>query len=362
VANANIRAAIQAFDWETYVDSHYSAQRVHGSHGLELRINCPHPECGDHKNKCYVNPDKGYFHCFLCDFKSSNYNLFDFISFTEDVTPAVAMFRVMQSYTPTTPTDDDFAALIEPPDAIIEDTDRPRYLNKLPDECLRLTQLPHDSPAITYALSRGLQRDEWLAANLHYTDEWSPVEDAGGHYKGNLRHRLIIPLYHDRKLCGWQARATQPNDIPKYLNCPDSDMAKTLWPAVPPITGQQVVLVEGVFDALAVRKAGYSAYAVFSKKISPPQLRLLKGWGITDVILWFDKKDALPEMVKAVEKLKMIFDKVSVPSLQEWPKDKDTGDMLLSGEHGSDIIRDTLSKCIDVYNTQEYTPWTLGFC
>lgn len=362
--NPRIKAAKEDFDWESYITLHYdSIKPAHGSNGKELRICCPHPECDDNKHKCYINIDKkyGYFNCFKCDFRTGKeYDLCNFMAYTEDITAAVALMRLMRAYTPTVPTDEDFRALTEDPEAIVGESDTPSYLTSLPDNCVKFDTLAPDSPAVLYARSRGLHEKEWWVANLHFVTKWTEVYNAAGKYKGNLRNRIIIPLYHNRQLCGWQARSINKEDTPRYLNCPDSEMAKTVWPAVPPAPGKRVVIVEGVIDAIAVRKAGFNAYAVFSKKISASQMRLMKAWGIKDVVLWFDKKDALPQMIKAVEDLKMRFSNIFVPALKDWPKDLDCGDML-SNAQGSDIIRNTLDECIDVYHDLEYAQWTQGF-
>ena len=104
-----IREAIEAFDWEGYILEHYDQyQTTMGSNGKELRINCPAPDCGDRKFKCYINPSKQQFNCFRCDFQvGKKYNLFNLIAFTEDITPAVAMLKVMRAYTPTAATDEE---------------------------------------------------------------------------------------------------------------------------------------------------------------------------------------------------------------------------------------------------------------
>lgn len=354
-----IREAIEAFDWEGYILEHYDQyQTTMGSNGKELRINCPAPDCGDRKFKCYINPSKQQFNCFRCDFQvGKKYNLFNLIAFTEDITPAVAMLKVMRAYTPTAATDEDFEALAdETPENPVEESDTPRYITSLPEHCVPVVRMPFTSPAWAYCTSRGIHHAEALTMNLHFGTRWVEVKNAAGRIKGNVKNRLVIPLYHNRKLCGWQARAIVATDTPKYLNCPDAEMAKTLWPCVPPKPGVPVVIVEGVIDAVAVRNAGFNAYAAFSKKISAAQMRLLKSWKISNVTLWFDKKDALPEMISAVEDLKMRFDQVYVPSLKDWPKDQDTGDILKTRDF--DTIKNALENTIDVYSP-DFEEWKI---
>lgn len=350
-----IRQIKESFDWETYVTAHYEVKYTHGKNGRELRINCPN--CDDTKYKCYVNPDKKAFFCFKCDFNIANKDLFDFIAVTENISRGTALMRLVidsKSLTPeTVPEFDEDVGEVQPTSSV-------RYLPGLPAVCLPVEPKDGD-PFWDYLKRRGFTVEDLAKTNVHCVyDQYAPIHNTHGEYKGNIGRRIVFPIYHNRKLCGWIARAINSDGSMKYLNSPDTDLSKTFWPFVPP-QGNHVVLVEGIIDALAVsRVPGVSAYACFGKKLSKDQIHVLKSWGVKKLTLWFDKKDALQQMMAIVEDLKMYFEDVYVLRLDHLKADEDAG-YFLSIPEGTAIIESTLSKRISVYDEMEYPAWTLSF-
>lgn len=351
-----LRQIKEQFDWESYVTDHYDVKRTHGKNGDELRINCP--SCGDTKFKCYVNPSKKAFYCFKCDFNISNKDLFDFVAVTESITRGTALMRLVMDFKPTTPEELD----MEEPEP--EDVQAPpvRYLTSLPKGCLPVVAADGDH-FWEYLKDRGFTKEDLARTNVHCVYQtMSPVIDSEGKLRGNIGGRIVFPIYHNRQLCGWIARKTWTDDdrSPKYLNSPDTDLAKTVWPFVPP-KSDHVVLVEGIIDALSVNRVeGVSAYACFGKKISLEQIQVLKAWGVKKVTLWFDKKDAMQQMISLVEDLKMYFDNVFVLRLDNLQDHEDAG-YFLSISNGAAIIESTLSERISAYDEMEYPAWTLSF-
>lgn len=174
-------------------------------------------------------------------------------------------------------------------------------------------------PFVEYLLTRGLTLDEIHAMQTHIC----PVPGTP------LYRRVLWPVYGGAKqLVSWNAR-TIDADTPKhkkYYVCPDSDINKTLWPYLLPQT-KRVVLVEGILDCMAVRRFYNDCYATFGKKLSAAQRDLLKTWGVEEVVLLWDKRDAKKEIMKTVEELKLGF-KVFVPNFDVWPTKCDPGDAL----------------------------------
>lgn len=357
-----IRRIKEEFDWEDYVETHYMPKRSPNSkNGLELRICCPN--CGDTKYKCYINPELKAFNCYKCDFNIGNYDLFHFISVTEGITRGQALLRCVREFTPTAPE--------ELPDDLFEREDKPKFLTGtvrrqelppcVPAASLAVAEIKKYQPQLAYLQARGFTVQDLKTCNIHFAPRTkTPIYNANNKFIGDINNRIILPIYYRGYLAGWQARGILSSHTPKYINCPDSDISKTLWPFSPP-KGNSVVLVEGIIDALSVRRVeGVSAYATFSKAITQEQINILKEWKVTSVTLWWDKKDAQSEMETAVEKLKMQFSEVYVLDLSEWPKDKDTGNFL-SDTNGSAIIKDTLNRRINVYSDLEYAQWTKSF-
>jgi DNA primase len=360
-----IRDIKEEFDWESYLDFNYSTRMVNGKNGTEIRICCPN--CGESKYKCYVNPSRSAFYCFKCPFRTgSKYDLFDFVALTESITRGQALLRLLGEYKHCAPEDSREAPFgeVEQNKSLWGDSTKSswpdlREIDGLPGNAYKL-EPEEDNPYWKYLQGRGFQEEDLSICNVHYVpSRFVPVYDSTGKFKGNLGKRIVFPVYGpDGKLVGWQARrgTAKVSSSPKFLNAPETDISKTLWPFSTPFTSR-VTLVEGIIDALAIRRVEKeAAYATFGKKISREQIQILKKWGVTEVILWYDKSDAGKDMEQAIETLKMNFKEVYVVDFSNWPDDKDTGDFL----ENPGIIQETLNKKINVYSL-EYERWKLSF-
>jgi DNA primase len=80
-----------------------------------------------------------------------------------------------------------------------------------------------------------------------------------------FRHRIMIPIRDERgRMAGFGARIVDPNDVPKFLNSPQTelfDKGRLLYGldrARKAIRAtEQAVIVEGYFDVIAVHQAGF---------------------------------------------------------------------------------------------------------
>lgn len=361
MATKNIIREIKlSFEWEDYIEEHHEYKTAGNG---EYRISCIN--CDDTKYKLYINPSKGYFNCFKCDFKIGAYDVFDFVSKTEGISRSQAMIQLGRQYAPTTPVDirEVYAQQLQARKEAELASQALRYITALPKPCKPLLA-PPTGPGWQYLLDRGFTQQEVTDLSVHYVPE-GPYElfDDNGKRRGNLSNRVVFPVYGgDNALVSWQGRVADVSYKldDKYLACPDSDLARTLHPYVPPYE-DHVVLVEGILDAVAVRRCGkpISAYATFGKHVSKEQIKLLKLWDVREVTLFFDKSDAKKQMIKDSEALKMHFDKINVLDMTDWPKEIDAGDCLRL-EDGTDRIREVLSKKIDVYST-DYLRWMKSF-
>ena len=353
-----LRKVRTEFDFKSYLEEHLSIK--YAGNG-EMRICCP--SCGDQKYKCYVNDDKKFFNCFKCDFTSGNYDVFDFVAVVEGITRSQAMLRLAREYTTTAKSWEELAAETGSHYVDEDETSAPspiKTLDSLPESAILMTDKedPEQERFWTYLTDRGFTDAEIRAVKAHcIPGERCYVFDENKKLRGNIGNRILFPIYGGaNKLVGWTARAID-GAAPKYFNAPDSEANRTVWPFVPPI-GSKCVIVEGILDALAVRRTGFSSYATLGKKISVDQIYLLKEWGITSVILFWDKKDAKREMLKAIESLKLHFDEVLVPDLSNWPNDKDAGDTLGWSE-GQELMQAMLMQNVINVNSLEFVTWQM---
>ncbi len=108
--------------------------------------------------------------------------------------------------------------------------------------------------------------------------------DSGGMYD-RFRNRLTIPIRDPfGKMVGFGGRVVDPNDIPKYLNSPKTelfDKGRLLYGldlARQNIRARdQVVIVEGYLDVIALHQAGFNnAVSPMGTALTEDQFRLVK--------------------------------------------------------------------------------------
>jgi DNA primase len=100
-----------------------------------------------------------------------------------------------------------------------------------------------------------------------------------------FRNRIMIPIRDELgRMTGFGARIVDPNDVPKFLNSPETPIFSKgrllygLDRARKPIrTTDQAVIVEGYLDVIALHQAGYeNVVSPMGTALTEDQLRLLK--------------------------------------------------------------------------------------
>ena len=154
-----------------------------------------------------------------------------------------------------------------------------RNLNQETLEAFRLGYAPGSWEAsLTHFRKQGFSLQEIREAGL------VSEKDEGGVYD-RFRHRLMIPI-RDRtgKMAGFGARALDPDDVPKYLNSPQTaifDKSRLLFgldEARKAIRDQdQVVIVEGYMGVIGPYQYGFrNIVAQMGTALNEYQLRVLK--------------------------------------------------------------------------------------
>ncbi|MDH5607400.1 MAG: DNA primase, partial [Anaerolineae bacterium] len=159
------------------------------------------------------------------------------------------------------------------------------YLHKrgLTDETIQVFQLGYApqgwDTTLTHFTEKGFSQEDLLEAGLLTHNEES------GRTYDRFRHRLMIPIREMYgKMAGFGARALDPDDIPKYLNSPQSpifDKSSLLFgldKARKSIRSEdQVVIVEGYLDVIAPYQAGFTnLVSPMGTALTENQLRMLK--------------------------------------------------------------------------------------
>ncbi len=171
-----------------------------------------------------------------------------------------------------------------------------------------LLQTPAGAPALAYFKKRGLTDEtietfglgyapeSWDAALNYFTSRgYTPEELIGAgvvteRQEGNgvydrFRNRAMFPIRDVQgRMAGFGARILNPNDVPKYLNSPQTslfDKGRLLYGldlARKAIRAQdQVVIVEGYLDVIVPHQAGFTnTVSPMGTALNEDQLRTLK--------------------------------------------------------------------------------------
>ena len=171
-----------------------------------------------------------------------------------------------------------------------------------------LLNTPGGAPALEYLLKKrnltlktienfglGYAPAGWDAALTHFrAKKYSEQEllevgllaerESGGFYD-KFRNRIMIPIRDENgRMTGFGGRILDPNDIPKFMNSPQTvlfDKGRLLYGldrARKPIrAADQVVIVEGYLDVIAVHQAGFeNVVSPMGTALTEDQLKLLK--------------------------------------------------------------------------------------
>jgi len=150
------------------------------------------------------------------------------------------------------------------------------------------------------AFGLGYAPDSWDAVFGHFTSKGRSPEElmavglvterepgSGGHagVYDRFRNRVVFPIRDERgRMAGFGARILDPNDVPKFLNSPQTavfDKGRLLYGldrARKTIRAQdRSVIVEGYLDVIALHQAGYTnAVSPMGTALTEHQLYLLK--------------------------------------------------------------------------------------
>ena len=263
--------------------------------GKNISVTCPvcrtNSKSSAKKRKLSICLEKGIYHCWVCETKGRN----------------IAKFAVRH----TNANKNVFATLNElyEFDDVNEEKE-PEYILRLPDDfCLLVNTTGRlGSIANSYLHKRGLTQNDLLRYKIGISDEYEYV------------NRIIFPSFcEDMKLNYFLSRTYDETEKRKYKNCKiqrkDIIFNEHLieW-------DRQVVLVEGVFDAI---KAGDNSIPMLGSWIDESHYLFKKiVQEHTPVVLGLDP-DAIEKTMKIAKNFKQYGIDVKITQHQ----DKDFGDM-----------------------------------
>ena len=213
---------------------------------------------------------------------------------------------------------------------VIKSNNKPQSFSevKLPGLCVPLSSLPKNHKALVYIEKRKfdplqLEKD-WSVCYC----ESAPRDNEGripgtSIYAGLVQDRLVIPIFWQGQMVGWQARELHDEGNIKYYTMPGLNKQYLLFNGDRAKQYRFGVIVEGVFDAFRV---GARAVALLGKTMSLHQQTLVHTfWQFGALAIMLD-----PDAVEDMEHLSQIMK----PSSFRWgtfsvllPYDCDPADM-----------------------------------
>ena len=289
--------------------------RQHYTKENEVLLCCPF--CGDSRFRLGVNVSTGRAHCFNCDWSSGS--LVKTIvqlgkAFEIDIRNwRVKLLKGGQRHEAALAGEVSTAKK----KAAIKKVGIKQHNTLRLTTCRRFTlrdkPLSSEASAYNYLLQRNITVEQIQRHDVRYC------------LVGKLRQRIVFPVLNKRKQIVGTVARSYTNRIPKYLN---STGCKTLWNAH---EGAKIgIVLEGVFDALAVERAywndlHYRAISRLGSTLTDSQLKVLKR---------FDRLVFIPDLdlpgIKGIFKVMpqlQVFGftpEVAIPSVLNG---KDPGDM-----------------------------------
>lgn len=96
---------------------------------------------------------------------------------------------------------------------------------------------------------------------------------------GFHRNRIVAPVWRDGRLVTWQSRAIQAGVSQPYIACHPSKEARPIRSTVYGewrLTGESVLIVEGIVDAWKMSEANFPAVATYGSTVSDGQIQVLR--------------------------------------------------------------------------------------
>lgn len=211
------------------------------------------PQCHHYKRKLEVNLTTGKYNCWVCNFSGLSFR-----SLFKKMHASPAYYAVLGEVEHMRTENKEWEVHLE------EETQEVIEYNQLPEEFKPLAIPSNDrnyQTALKYVLSRNITKYDILRYNIGYCDS------------GYYQHRIVIPSYDaEGKLNFFSARDYLGLSGHKYKLC---NFSKNMIGNELLVNfDEPITLVEGQFDAIAVRR---NAIPLFGKSMSKKlKIRLLQ--------------------------------------------------------------------------------------
>jgi DNA primase len=234
----------------------------------ELQFYCPF--CNHHKPKLQVNTETQKWHCWVCN--SGGKKMTSLLRKLDVDRNTIAKIREIYGDSVYVQKEDDAVVFVSLPKEFIPLSETPKGFN------------PEYRNAIHYLKQRGIGIKEIVKYGVGYCQE------------GLYTRRIIVPSYDSEgKVNYFVSRSYYPDVTMKYKNPPISKNvicfdSQTNW-------NEPIILCEGVFDAIAIRRNAVPLLGKFPSKLL---VEKIFEKGVKEITISLDN-DALREALKAAD-------------------------------------------------------------
>lgn len=227
------------------------------------------PFCHHHKKKLAVNLETGKWHCWVCNSAGNSlYSLFKSVGSDDSVFIQLKNITGKKKYTK-------------------KEEEKEVYFS-LPKEFIPITEADKSYElinAVKYLKSRGITREDIIKYNIGYCED------------GLFRNYVIIPSYDENNKLNYFVARNYYDKGYRYKNPSQSKnqfiFGNTITFKLP------IVLVEGVFDAISVKR---NAIPLLGKRLQSVVYDKLISNKVKDVYIMLDN-DARDEALEIAKKL-----------------------------------------------------------
>ena len=288
------------------------------------------PVCGDSKKN--KSKTRGYLYAMKADINFKCHNcgasmtLSNFIKHVDPILHKQYVFeRFKDGHTGR-------ATVVEEPTFKFE---APKFKKKL-----KLPKASEDPRPAGYLTARKLDPDDFYYTECFkkFANSLKPTFDSEKYDE----QRIIIPLYYEKNLIGFQGRSIDPSPI-KYITVMLDDDAPKIYGLDNVDKSKQVFITEGPFDSTFVGNsiAMCGADADVDK------------WGISNPVWIYDNEPRNREITNRI--LKTINAGHSVVIWPESIDDKDINDMVMSGLDVQSVIESNIYSGLEA--KLKFTTW-----
>ena len=188
---------------------------------------------------------------------------------------------------------------------------------------IKLPKAIENPRAAGYLMARKLDPSRFYYAKhfKKFANSLKPTFDSEKHDED----RIIIPLYYEKNLIGFQGRSIDPSPV-KYITVMLDDDAPKIYGLDNIRTDAPVYVTEGPFDSTFIR----NAIAMCGADLD------ISRWGISNPVWIYDNEPRNREITNRIAKTIDAGDSVVI-----WPNgidDKDINDMVMSGLDVQSVI------------------------